>query len=414
MDRLDAPIAGLTPAPGSDALAGIPEAGLAEALEGWSSKGELWAGLAAVQADREWSWRDSERRAMRVLLAELLDDLGRWPTMELDWIEALPAVTRRTREVGPVLASGVSWPQTRRLGWPPSEFVCRPKSRIADQLLVTALRWTIEELLAVRRLAVAVAPGMDAAVAKQLDIAEELLDIEPVSLARAAPPDHPDLLLIAAEGGPWAAMAPVTARLLAIDESSILDLARRLVAPTDERWRLFHLAVFGEVLRALRAADCTLVSRRPLSSTTNGPAFEVTDSCGGIWDLWFEAAGAWRYYGVADPYVGAVAGITGAGGPLGTDIALIAADDRALLIECKFSSDPAVVARDGYRAALAYAAEARSGLVAGTVAVACGPTTTVGSAGWADTSVGRAGVVGPDDLAAVIDGFLTATGQEIV
>src|SRR3954462_8334186 len=106
-------------------LADIPAGGLAEALEGWSSKGELWAGLAAVPAERDWTWRDSERRAMRVLLAELLPALVRWPAMELTWVEALPAVTHRTRDVAPHLGAGVSWPQTRLHGWPPREFVRR-------------------------------------------------------------------------------------------------------------------------------------------------------------------------------------------------------------------------------------------------------------------------------------------------
>lgn len=415
MDRFDAPVAWLSEDDEAQQartvlgkeLGYIPEAGLREALEGWSSKGDLWAGLAAVQAERDWSWRDSERRAMRVLFAELIDDLRAWPTMQLDWVEALPAVTHRTRETGPVLRSGVSWPQTRRLGWPPSEFVCRPKSRIADQLLVTALRWTIEALIDVRRSAVSVAPELDAPVAGQLDVAEELLDAEPVSTARPSPPDHSDLLLIAAEGGPWAAMAPVTAALLAIDEVSVFDLARRLIAPTEERWRLFHLAVFGELLRCLRANACELLSQRPLSATTNGPAFTVTEPSGRQWDLWFEAAGAWRWYEVADPYLKVVEGVPGAGGPLGTDIALIRPGERALLIDCQYSRDARVVGRDGYRAALAYAAEARSGLVDETVAAACGPAETIATAGWTDTYLGPVGILAPQHIYAALTDFLT-------
>src|SRR5262245_14189393 len=126
-------VAGIAPAV-THLTASIPEEGLAEALEGWSSKGQLWEGLAAVPSERAWTWRDSERRAMRVLLEELIPSIAPWPTLLFEWVEALPAVTRRTREVGPVLAAGVSWPATRIRGWPPSEFVCRPKHRMADQL----------------------------------------------------------------------------------------------------------------------------------------------------------------------------------------------------------------------------------------------------------------------------------------
>lgn len=390
VDREAASIARLSP--------DIPQKGLAEALEGWSSKGELWQSLAAIPSERDWSWRDSERRAMRVLLAELAGLIGDWPTLELEWIEALPAVSHRLREISPVPGSGVNWAATRLRGWPPSEFVSRPKSRVADQLLVASLRWTIERLADVRASAERASPGASAAIRAQLDTAEALLDIEPVASAPALAPDAVDIPVIAAEGRPWAQMSAVTEELLALQEATIFDLARRLIAPTEERWRLFHLGVFGEVLRALRERGNRYRSLRPLSATSSGPAFEVIDDAGQSWDLWFEAAGAWKYYGVCDPYADAVAGVPGAGSALGCDIALMRFPERALLVDAKYSANAAVVGRDGYRAALAYAAEARSGLAEEIVSVAVGPAEVVQCQGWTQTDVGQIGVIAPEDV----------------
>ncbi len=376
----------------------IPQDGLAEALEGWSSKGELWQSLATIPSERDWSWRDSERRAMRVLLEDLSSLIAEWPSLELEWIEALPAVSHRLREVSSVPGSGVSWAATRLRGWPPSVFVSRPKSRVADQLLVASLRWTIERLATVRASAERASPGVSAAIGAQLDTAEALLEIEPVASAPALAPSARDIPVIAAEGRPWAQMSRVTEELLALEETTILDLARRLIAPTEERWRLFHLGVFGEVLRFLRERGCHYRSLRPLSATSSGPAFEVVDDAGQSWDLWFEAAGAWKYYGVDDPYADAVAGVPGAGSALGCDVALMQFPQRAMLVDAKYSADATVVGRDGYRAALAYAAEARSGLVDEIVSVAVGPDEVVRHQGWTQTEVGQIGVIAPDGL----------------
>lgn len=401
MDREPAAFAGLKPV--------IPADGLAEALEGWSSKGELWRGLAAVPADRDWSWRDTERRAMRVLLEQLAEPLASWPTGVLPWLEALPAAAVRTREVMGRPGSGTAWAATRAHGsWPPRRYVARPKQRIADQLLVTTLRWVAERLLDVQAKAIGsyaeAAPG----VRRQLAVLGELLDQEPVASAPAVAPTTVDLAAIAAEGRPWVGLADIAGRLLALDDASALELARRLIAPTEESWRLFHLAVLGRMLGELRRAGWAYESLKPLSGSSSGPAFSVDDPRGGRWELWFEAAGAWSYHGLADPYADAAAGTPGAGSALGCDIALLQPGGRALLIDCKYSPYGSVVGRDGYRAALAYAAEAVSGgLAAQVISVAVGPDDVVGAAGWTDTAVGRVGVIGARDTSALVGELLS-------
>jgi hypothetical protein len=397
-----------TPAAGARLTPEIPEAGLTEALEGWSSKGELWRALAAVPADREWTWRDSERRAMRVLLAELHERIATWPALELDWAEALPAVSEHRRETGTALGPGVIWPATRLRGWPPSEFVSRPRNRVADQLLITALRWTADRLVAVRRDAVAAAPDCDLGIRRQLDVVERLLELEPIASAEAIRPAAQDLRAIASEGRPWAQMVAVTRDLLSLDEHRVLALARRLVAPTEERWRLFHLAVLGQVLLDLRRLGCTYRSLRPLSASTSGPAFEVLDGRGRRWELWFEAAGMWDHQGVCDPYATAAAGVAGAGTSLGCDVALVRVPHCGLLLDAKYSPHASVVARDGYRAALAYAADARSGLIDSVLSAAVGPSDVVRRPGWAETAVGFVGVVAPHHLRGLLADLLAS------
>ena len=136
------------------------------------------------------------------------------------------------------------------------------------------------------------------------------------------------------------------------------------------------------------------------------PHFVATSPSNESWDVWFEMAGAWRYYNVAPPYPPAAAGITGTGGPLGADIGLIRAADRAVIIECKYSANPSYVGRSGYEQTLAYMTEAVSGLTKESSGIVVGPAEVVRSTGRTDTAVGPVAITAPDSL---IDLVLEAT-----
>jgi hypothetical protein len=196
---------------------------------------------------------------------------------------------------------------------------------------------------------------------------------------------------------------PVARELLrAQTPEALAELALEVVAPFDDlSGRLFHLAVLGEVLHALRTCGATIVSRHPLGDASPGPAYLVTDANDRQWDLWFEAAGAWKYYDVEESYPQAAAGVPGAGSALGTDLMLIP-QESALLLECKHSWKPAVVARDGYLQALAYATEAFE-LAPQLTSVVVGPQGVVQTSGWADTMVGLVGIIAPDDIPPLIE-----------
>ena len=388
----------------------IPEAGLREVLSGWSGRGNLLDALLSIAdtvSDRQWSRRDVERRARRVLLQRVEPWLAQWPRSVASWIDALPAESRRERREDLAPFSGISWSETRKAGgWPPTRFVGRARERLADTLLVTTLRWTVENLLEVRKDAVSAWVDADATVRRQLDVAVELLSREPIRSAPPIRPRRPDIVALRHEGRPWHVVAPVADELRAVEESP-LEFAARLIAPDEElRWRLFHLAVLGSVLMSLKACGADVTWLRPLSGGSPGPAYSVLAKDGRVWDLWFEAGGAWSYYGVQYPYSRASEGVPGAGGPLGADVALVRPGEQALLVECKYSWSPQVVARAGYEQALAYLAEAKTGLVQEARAVVVGPDGVVEHASWASTYAGMVGIMRPEDLLEVVRGTL--------
>jgi hypothetical protein len=172
------------------------------------------------------------------------------------------------------------------------------------------------------------------------------------------------------------------------------DLAGELLDPDPELAdRLFHVAVLGLVLLELRRAGCLLLPTALPGAANAKPVFVVTTPAGVTWDLWFEAAGAWRHYGLVEPYAAAVAGIEGTGGALGADIALIGSAE-AVLFECKFSANPTYVGRSGYEQLLAYMAEAHGRIADVYMGVLIGPDELVTRSASTTTAVGDLHVAG--------------------
>jgi len=388
----------------------IPQAGLDTVLRAWNGQGQLWEGLSAVAgelAERDWKARDIRRRANRVLLSLLIPFLRRWPTQDQAWIESLPAqnIHKRVRNATPI--SGTSWSETRKLGWPPRAFAGRSRERVADTLLLTSFRWTLDSLLLVVNDACAVEPSIDIDVRPNLGAAFALINTEPVASATGIMPSRADIQALRSEGRPWSSMATVADQLRLLTALSLADLAHRLVLPSAQlRWRLFHLGVLGEVLIALRECGCLVRSVRPLSGASGGPCFAVKDAIGRTWDLWFEAAGAWGWYGRPSPYV-EVAGRVGLGArSIGCDLALVLPEVQALVLECKYSTDYGVVCRDGYEQVVTYAAEMRTRLVKGVVSAVVGPEEVVpmrsDAESFIDLIVGKVGIVPPSALGFLI------------
>lgn len=385
----------------------IPTAGLVETTRGWSSAGELFHALAAVnEPEREWTPRDVERRAHRVLAQSLLPELVRWPSSADAWLDALPAESLRQREIAAAPTAGTSWRDTARLGWPPRTFRGRHRLRIADTLLVSTLRWTLDRLAPVVDDASLVLPGLLADVRGQLDATGELREAPAVEQASAIEPSRADLTAVASEGYPWNVMAPVADALLDFSGTGALDAIDALVVPDDVlTGRLFHLGVLGELLLAMRAAGARVTPKRPLSAAASpGPSYEIVDAKGDDWELWFEAAGVWSYRGVKSPYRLVSGGVAAAGGTLGADLMLVQASTACLLIECKYSANPARVARDGYHQAAAYALEARE-LIDDVTSVVVGPVEAVQTAATVKTGTATLGICNPNALPDLLAGI---------
>lgn len=397
----------------------IPARGLEETLRSWSGQGQLWAALGTAPptdpvADRRWTATKIRRRANRVLFERIRDDLARWPADQRAWLEALPASTVAVDERTPTPGPGTSWARTRLTGWPPAVFVGRRRRRVPETLLSTVTRWTLDHLEPVVKEGAKRADENHRTAISRAASALELVNVSPLNDVTGAEPTPGDLKAISAEGTPWRSLVPVARHLLRVDDPQMLaDLALEVVRPYEDlSGRLFHLGVLGEVLLGLRTAGAEVVSRHPLGDTSPGPAYEITDAQDNVWHLWFEAAGAWTYYGIEEPYPDAAAAVARAGAPLGTDLMLMrrtAGQERrgrgeaALLLECKHSDDHGVVARDGYLQAVAYAAEATD-LADDVTSVVVGPEGVVRvPGGWTTTMGLEIGIVAPYDVPALIE-----------
>ena len=393
----------------------IPEKGLSEVLSKWIGRGGLYQALAApadVAAEIRWSGADIEARAHRVLLERLKPLIVRLPQRAGDWINLLPASQVREAFVEAMPSAGTAWADTRvRFGWPPSEFAARRSKRGADTLLATSLSWTLAKLEQVRGGAIKSSADADLNMRTQLDAAGRAMQLEPLASTPALRPGNHDLLSLRRSGRPWSTVAEI-ARGLGLLDGSPEVLTEALLAPDDEiRWRLFHLAVLGVLLNALRANGCSITSLRPLGGGSKGPAFIVEAPQGRTFDLWFEAAGIWQATGIRPPYAEATAGLPLRERALGADLLLIGQGLPALAIECKYSNNPEFVARNGFYQAAAYSLELSSRLVPTVVAVTVGPEGVVGRTSFCTLRSGQVGSCSPAGLPSVVEAFLS--GREI-
>lgn len=403
MDRIHAAVARVTHPV-------IPPDGLAEVLSRWVGRGGLYQALAAPcdpETTTSWSPLEVEARAHRILFERLKPSIARLPGRAREWVDALPAARIHEAVVCPAPSAGTSWSETRiRFGWPPTAFAIRRSTRSADDLMATALSWTLGRLAQVRLSAVKSYSEADQPVRAQLDAAERARALEPLSYVSSVRPGHQDLLSLRRAGRPWSAIVEIAGELRRLDGPNI-ELSEMLLVPDDEvRWRFFHLAVLGVLLLSLRQNGCLLTSLRPIGGGSNGPAFQVTDSSGTDFQLWFEAAGAWQATGIKSPYAEATSGLALKERALGVDLLLIEPNARALAIECKYSASPEFVARAGYYQAATYSLELSSRLAPETISIAVGPEGVVRSASFSSLRSGYVGTCPPSALNSVVRAFL--------
>jgi hypothetical protein len=377
----------------------IPLDGLEEVLQGWSGRGQLYEALATIpgsNADIRWQHQDIEGRAHRIMLARLGPLLEAWPTSAADWLHALPAQSLRLRRISDTPQTGTDWVETRMLGWPPEQFVVKDRSRVADQLMSTTLRWTLDQLAVIRRNAVRVERSLRELAATHVEAALSLRNQPPLDATAGMRPVRSDVEALRRSGWPWTKLAPVTDMLITTQSEDLLTFARQHLLPDDDiRWRLFHLAVLGMLLKTLRERGAAITSLRPLSGAASaGPAYAVQLD-GRRWDLWFEAAAIWRYYGQESPYQLLTRPALGyQSTPLGADILLIIPEEDAYAFECKYG-ETSYIARDGYLQAVAYGHELRMYHARNVSSCVVGPDSRVGHDRWLAWNDVTIGIIGP-------------------
>ena len=133
----------------------VPEAGLDHVLRAWVGRGQLVKVLNQLAGDelpRTWRPEDTQLRADLMLFLDLVPLIERLPGSARQWIDLLPAQSRRRQAVADTPSGATSWVDTRRrYGWPPSAFVNRHRDRVAHELLSSVLAWVGGEVLRLAR-----------------------------------------------------------------------------------------------------------------------------------------------------------------------------------------------------------------------------------------------------------------------
>ena len=382
-----------------EGLDDIPQDGLAEVLRGWSGRGQLYEALASIRDDHSevrWHRNDVEGRARRIMLTQLAPLLENWPRSAADWLHALPAQSLRQRRLSDTPRPGVDWVETRTLGWPPEQFIVKERSRVADQVTSSILRWSLDQLAVIRHDAVRIERSLRSVAEVQIRAALSLREQAPLDATTGARPTPADVRALRRSGWPWTRLAPVAQMLSTRLAEDLLTFARQHLLPDDDiRWRLFHLGVLGKLLKVLRGRGASITSLRPLSGAASpGPAYLV-ELDGRRWDLWFEAAAIWDYYGQASPYQALVRPSLGyQATPLGADILLITPRQQAYAFECKYG-EPGYIAHRGYLQACTYAHELQRHHAGSVTSYVVGPDPKVSSSSelaWEGFTVG---IIGP-------------------
>ncbi|MDD7919683.1 hypothetical protein [Actinomycetospora callitridis] len=346
----------------------IPWDGLVEMLRGWSGRGALALYEAlAVSAGTDdahpyaWSARDVQRRAHRVVYEKVAPAVDELPTRRSVWLDALPAMTEKYTVLSDEIGPGVDWNRTRLTGWPPNAFYLRSRRRSVDPVPLGLAKWCIDKLRELHRDARALDRPLTEARRSQVQAAVDLLSEGDLGRLVALAPTTDRIQALRELGTPWTQLATLAQELERFFVTcSLVEFAREAIFPVSTlTWRLFHLAAFGEIVRSLRDAGAVATSVRPLSgSYTSGPSYAVVDDSGAHWDLWFESAGMWDYYGWTSPYNDLHMQAFSSPALMGADIALVGRPPtwKAILFECKWG-DRDYVSRDGFHQATTYAAE---------------------------------------------------------
>ena len=373
----------------------VPEAGLDHVLRAWVGRGQLVKVLNQLAGDelpRTWRPEDTQLRADLMLFLDLVPLIERLPGSARQWIDLLPAQSRRRQAVADTPSGATSWVDTRRrYGWPPSAFVNRHRDRVAHELLSSVLAWVGGEVLRLARRASVVDSAVSDRVSSQLDSLSRVFGVGLVEPG-AGEPLPSELAAVEREGAVWRRLVDVARR---IRSASAPELAASLLMPVPElRPTLFQLGVLGELLIALRSAGASVVSTSPLSFVTGREQFHVTFGQQ-VWHLWMEAGGSWQRYGATSLYRSLTTALRAQTRPLAPDLMLILPGEAAFVIECKYSANPDYVGRTGLAQTLLYMTDVGASMASRVEGVVVAPNGVAGDITSESTPAGRLGIASP-------------------
>lgn len=393
----------------------LPNFDIRNILRGYSSDGPLYEALASVHDDNDdkisWSPADLRRRAHRVLLENLKEEIIGYPSTVAKWKEYLPISTTTDRFIHSSPKDSIDWSETyRRYGWLPQRYVGRTRQRSTDEVSITTLVWVSDRLSGCLADIELLSPHLVSHLREPIKTMNKLVT-QTLPTTEPVPPDRLVLQALASSGYPWRNLSKAAALLLRAQQDPEY-LAFALLKPEAQiEWRLFHLATFGSVVEALRLSGFRIEWRAPIGGIRPGPQINAVSPEGTSWDLWFEAAGVRTFYSVnSSTYHSTVASIKGVGAPIGADVVLINQGKRALVLECKWSPNPQYVGRDGYHQVASYALDALNGLVSEVWAFIVGPAEiipypTVATEAWGSIPV-VLGATSTTSLSLAIKAFL--------
>lgn len=347
-------------------------------LRDWSGVGTLFRAFAEMSGDggvdREWSKIEVKRRALRVLLLKCSPALVSWPPTTRSWDQYIEISRSRDRFWSPSPMPGVKWAQTRRRGWPPTEFRVSQRRRTADGLTLSVLAWTIAELVsALDASDQLTGPAASGVTELQVDAVRAIRAAAPLVADLAGvdltQPTSDDLRAVARLGWPWTAVSEVARILLSLHRRGLHELADHLLVPDGFPEVLLQLETLGMLLMRLEASGARVISTAPIAYMTSGPVYSARWPDGRVWDVWCEAAGAWDTYGATDSYRSLTRNLRHEGTPGGRQFRsnglrpdiLIAEPHRfAAVVECKYSAaDPGYIS-SGLPQAYFYAAQLKT------------------------------------------------------
>lgn len=338
----------------------IPLDGLHFILTGWMGQGRLFTALASVGdgIDLAWSEEDVRARAMRMVIESVRENLFEWPTSVDEWLTHLPVSSTRENATTRTPRGRIDWLATvKQHGWPPAAYVSTKRSRELSDITIEVLAWTVERL---KRAFLSIDSGGDLDYGQLLNavtVADDALKLCTTS-EQSPRPDFHDLKALSTSGLPWTYVRPV-AEVLLRSETDLKWFATQMLMPDKElRWRLFHLAVTGSVLRSLQRNGFSVDWNAPIGAdgASSKPTFTATAPNKQKLDIWFESQSASREYfpAVSTPYQNSTCTIRKRESSIGADIAIYDPDTRAaLLVECKFGRG-SYVARAGFHQACGY------------------------------------------------------------